>query len=189
MSHADRVRWEEKYARAGHTDAAPSRFVRTHVDLLRGRVLDIAAGAGRNALWLARQGATVHALDIALGGLQRARAAARSEGLAVDCVQVDLEDFLLPDEAYDAVIDVRFLQRSLFEPMKRAVRRGGVVLIETFLIDQQQIGHPNHPDFLLQRGELARAFRDFEILALDEGLFEDDGFPAYLGRLLARRPR
>ncbi len=54
--------------------------------------------------------------------------------------------------------------------------------------DQQQFGHPRNPAFLLERGELADRFGDFEILSYDEGRCETESGPAFLARMLARRP-
>jgi tellurite methyltransferase len=159
-----------------------------HAELIHGRVLDVAAGAGRNALYLARRGNIVEAFDIALTGLRIARAAAAAEGLAVHAVQADLESFPLPRDRYDAAINIRYLQRSLFAPLQCAVKPGGVIVFETFLVDQQAFRHPSNPAFLLQHGELRAAFARCEILVYEEGLFPDPTEPAYLARMIARRP-
>jgi tellurite methyltransferase len=193
----DRQCWEDRYrGRSGgagadaphrHADEAPSDFLVSHADLVQGRVLDVAAGAGRNALFLARRGNVVEAIDISLAGLRLACAAARAEGLRLLAVQADLEVFPLPIDRYDAVINIRYLQRSLFGPLQRALRPGGVIIFETFLLEQQQFCHPRNPAFLLRRGELRAAFSDCEILFYEEGLFQPGSHPAYLARMLARR--
>jgi tellurite methyltransferase len=178
----DRTRWEARYASgAGRDD--PSDFLVAHAALLHGRVLDVAAGAGRNAVFLARRGLRVDALDIALGGLRHAQAAARAAGLDVRPVQCDLQQFPLPRAAYDAAVNIRYLQRSLFEPLQRSVKPGGIIVFETFLIDQQTLGHPRNPAFLLQHGELRAAFARCDIVVYEEGRFHD----AYLARMIARR--
>src|SRR5262249_1922213 len=146
---------------------APAEFLLAHATRCHGRVLDVAAGAGRNAVFLARRGCRVEAIDIAFGGLQRAITAAREEGLQIDAVQADLECFPLPRARYDAVINIRYLQRSLFAPLQNAVKPGGIVVFETFLIDQQAIGHPRNPAYLLQHGELRAAFSGFDIVTYD----------------------
>ncbi len=195
----DRQVWEERYAArrggagTGSTlhelaEDVPSEFLVAHAELLHGRVLDVAAGAGRNALFLARRGCIVEAFDISFAGLRLACAAAKSEGLQLLPVQADLETFPLPTDRYDAALNIRYLQRSLFVPLQRAVRPGGLILFETFLVDQREFCHPRNPAFLLQRGELRVAFSDCEILAYEEGLFRSAvGRPAYLARMLARR--
>lgn len=186
MADGDRIQWETRYAARAST-AQASAFLRTCAPWLRGRVLDVAAGSGRNALWLARNGATVDAIDISHTALRRAQHTAHREGLRLHCLQADLETYRLPADTYDGIVQIRYLQRSLFPSLRQSVRRGGVVLIETFLLDQQRIGHPRRPEFLLRRGELASAFSDFEMIHLEENHVIDDGQPAYLARMLARR--
>jgi tellurite methyltransferase len=188
MPTDERTRWEERYADGGACRDGPSEFLIAHAPLLRGRVLDVAAGSGRNALFLARRGHIVEALDIAHAGLRLARAAARAEGLAVFAVQADLRTYPLPRNRYGAAVNIRYLQRSLFAPLRRAVIPGGLIVFETFLVDQQRLDGPHHPGYLLQRGELKSAFPDCEILRYEEGLVECGAQPAYLARLLARRP-
>jgi SAM-dependent methyltransferase len=186
----ERRTWEARYrSGAGDESRPPSRFLAQVLHRLpRGRALDVACGDGRHALHLARHGWAVDAIDIAHGGLARLCAIARREGLAVRAVQADLEAFPLPRDRYDVAVNVRYLQRSLFAPLKTAVRRGGVIVFETFIRDQQQLGHPRNPAFLLERGELAAHFDDLEILVSEEGRCESESGPAFLARLLARRP-
>ena len=183
----NRKRWEERYAEAGTSRDGPSDFLAAHAALLHGRVLDVAAGAGRNALFLARRGIRVDAFDIALAGLQIAQTAARAEGVEVGLVQADLESFPLPRDCYDAAINIRYLQRSLFAPLQETVKVGGIILFETFLIDQHELGHCRNPAFLLQHGELRAAFSRCDILVYEEGLFESASQAAYLARMVARR--
>ena len=156
--------------------------------LPRGRALDLACGAGRHALYLARRGWIVDAIDFARAGLAAADRQRAARPAAVHAVQADLEQFPLPRDRYDVVVNVRYLQRSLFAALKASVRRGGVVVFETFIRDQQQLGHPRNPAFLLERGELARSSTISRLLVYDEGRFETESGPAFLARMLARRP-
>jgi tellurite methyltransferase len=185
----DRSEWESRYReRPDDGIRPPSRFLVAQRDRLpRGRALDVACGDGRNALDLARHGWTVDAIDFAHAGLARLLALARHGGLSVNAVQADLQQFPLPRDRYDVVVNTRYLQRSLFTALKASVRRGGVVVFETFIRDQQQLGHPRNPAFLLERGELAERFGDFEILVYEEGRCATESEPAFLARMLARR--
>jgi tellurite methyltransferase len=186
---SDRQEWESRYRqRQDDGIRPPSSFLVEHLHRLpAGRALDIATGDGRHALYLARHGWRVEAIDFAHTASARVQMLARRDALPVGVVQADLDNFRLPRERYDVVVNVRYLQRSLFPALKACVRRGGAVVFETFIRDQQQLGHPRNPAFLLERGELAAQFEDFEVLACEEGRFETETGPAFLARLLARR--
>jgi SAM-dependent methyltransferase len=144
-------------SRAEERAAAPSRLLVEHRHLLpAGRALDVACGDGRNALWLARQGFAVDAVDVAFAGLARLAAAARREGLVVRPIQADLEQFPLPSERYAVVVNCRYLQRTLFPALRGAVQPGGVIVFETFLREQARIGHPRNPAFCSRPASCAR---------------------------------
>ena len=185
-----RPQWEQRYdARDAGGTRPPSRFVVEHCgELPRGRALDVASGDGRHACYLARRGWRVDAIDFARAGLAQLVAVARLDGLAVAALQADLETFPLPRRRYDLVVNVRYLQRNLLAALKRALVPGGTIVFETFLRDQQQLGHPKNPAFLLERGELADRFRDFDLLAYREGYSETESGPAFLAQMVARRP-
>jgi len=186
----ERDRWEKRYgARTAEPLSPPSLFLERHLARLPiGRALDVACGDGRNTLHLARRKFAVEAMDIALAGLLRAKREVLREGLSAAFIQADLDDYALPRNRYDVVVNVRYLNRRLLPGLKKSVRDGGMVVFETFLREQAELGHPRNPDFLLERGELARAFSDFELLAYEEGFFQTERDDAYLARLLAQRP-
>jgi SAM-dependent methyltransferase len=84
-------------------------------------------------------------------------------------VQADADAWPFAASAFDLVVQVDFLDRSLFAPLRDSLCRGGLLLIDTFL-DQgrRNLEGPSRPDFLLAAGELPRAFADFELLRYDE---------------------
>lgn len=93
MSLADRERWEERWRRRSHELSGPEPFLLRHLVGLRpGRVLDVACGAGRNALFLARRGFAVTAIDISATALARLAGQARAAGLTVTTRRADLDD-------------------------------------------------------------------------------------------------
>ncbi|MBX3023392.1 class I SAM-dependent methyltransferase [bacterium] len=187
---SDREKWEARYVHAAAAgEHPPSELLTQHRDLLPpGRALDVASGDGRHALWLARQGYAVDAFDLSHAGLLRLLARGRHEHLAIHAIQANLEDFPLPTTRYAVVVNTYYLQRSLFPALRRAVRPGGAIVFETFLREQARIGHPRNPAFLLEPGELRAAFAGFEMLVDEEGCFAGARGPAYLARLIARRP-
>jgi SAM-dependent methyltransferase len=147
--------------------------------------LDLACGAGRNAVYLALCGFEVTAVDILPDALARVNELALHSAVHVNCVQRNLEfPGALDDLRADLVVVVRFLDRALFGPLQRTVRPGGLLVYETFTVDQAESGHPRNPKFLLEPDELRRAFPDLRTILCREGFF--DG--AYLARLVAVAP-
>jgi tellurite methyltransferase len=126
---------------------------------------------GRNALFLAERGFDVVAIDISSVALEEGRKRAREKSLSISWQQADLEQIRLPENSFDFVIDFSYLQRSLIPQLKAALKSGGHVICETYLIDQQAIGHPTNPDYLLAHNELLDHFRDFRVLYYREGKF------------------
>jgi len=157
-----------------HDDGfTPADFLVENVGLLPvGRVLDVAAGNGRNAIYLAGLGFTVEGVDRSEEAVSSALGAARQAGVHIDMRVVDLEiGRPIRKDAYDVIICFNYLQRSLFPQIKEGVRRGGIVVYETFTIDQAQFGRPHNPDFLLKYNELLDMFRDFRCRLYREGVF------------------
>jgi SAM-dependent methyltransferase len=186
----DRAAWESRHSETRRAALGPSSFLARAVHRLpRGRALEVASGSGRNLAFLAEHGFRVEAIDLAHAGLLAARTSIAAVDAQLTAVQADLETFPLPRARYQVVVNVRYLQRSLWPSLKRSLVANGMIVFETFLRDQARIGHPRNPAFLLYRGELVRGFRDFEILDYEEGLFASEGEAAFLARMLARRPK
>lgn len=176
-------------------ERAPASWLLSHADALReaarrGPFLDLACGAGRNALAAARLGARVVGVDRSREQLGCLRAAAAAAALPVLAVQADLERGLaLPvrEGAFAAVLVFRYLHRPLAPAIAAALRPGGLLLYETFTIHQRKISeHPRNPAFLLDPGELPALFPALRRRAYEERLV-DDPAPAAVARLLALR--
>ena len=109
MSEADRDKWDTRFRQGSYQ-------ARTHpTELLvewlphlpRGRALDVACGAGRNALYLAEAGYEVDAIDISSVALDRLRETAQTRGVEVTCIETDLESAELPNQSYDLIVMAR----------------------------------------------------------------------------------
>lgn len=195
MATEDQKHWNEKHAgEHAHDENSPSPLLQEILDsrwwsLQPGRALDIATGKGRNALFLAERGFSVDAMDIAAVALESARKIAAQKGLDVNFIEADLDRADLPGAAYDLIINFNFLERALIPKMKAALKIGGHIVFETFLVDQKVLGHPRNPAYLLGHNELLDLFRDFRALYYREGKMTEGGKEAYRAGLLAQKVR
>jgi tellurite methyltransferase len=162
-------------AHVHHRAGRPSLFLVENIDLLpKGRVLDVATGRGRNAVYLAQQGFEVDGIDISREALDAAGALAVESGVSVTFRLMDLEnDASLPQEAYDVIICFNYLYRPLIPQLKRSLRPGGMLVYETYIVEQALFGRPRNPKHLLQHNELLEFFHDFRCLRYREGILEN----------------
>ncbi len=154
----------------------PASWLLQNSDLLPwgGKALDVACGAGRNALLLAGAGLSVTAVDRDTGVIARLAQVARRLQLPLQAHASDLEmaGADLGEGAYDLVLVIHYLHRPLFPALVRALRPGGLLLYETFTTAQAARGRPTNPDYLLRPGELAQRVSGLEIVRQREGEFE-----------------
>ena len=152
-----------------------SSFLVENINLLpKGRVLDIAMGEGRNAVYLASLGFKVEGIDISEEAIKIAEKTARQSGVDISAHVVDLEEnAYIAKDSYDVIICFNYLQRSLIKHIKAGLRKGGIIVYETYIIDQIHFGKPRNPDFLLKHNELLDMFSDFRCLIYHEGIMEN----------------
>lgn len=199
------ARWDRNYADPDYIfGEAPNEFLRSRSHLLKPgmKALVPGDGEGRNGVWLAGQGLVVTTVDASLNGVEKARRLASTRGVVIDAIQADLEQWDWPESRYDAIVSI-FLhlhpaaRPRLHEAMARALKPGGVLLLEAYTPRQLehrkagvQGGPP--PEMLFTPGILAG---DFAMLRIEE-LGETEttlaegkrhNGPACVVRLVARR--
>ncbi len=149
--------------------AAPSPWVCRFLPLIRamGRVLDLAAGAGRHVEVLLARHYQVVAADRDAGVL-RERFGSDSR---CEIREMDLEEggpWRLGG-GYDGVVVANYLHRPLLPHLVAALAPGGAIIYETFMVGNERFGRPANPDFLLRPGELLSAFAALGIVAFEQG--------------------
>lgn len=142
---------------------------------LEGPVLDLACGEGQNGLYLAGMGLPVILADKNHEALTEARRSAEEQDLKVTFREIDLETGLNPleEEYYRAILVFRYLHRPLIPCLKKGLKRGGILIYETYTDEQPRFGRPLNPDHLLKPKELFDWFRDWPIIHYFEGILED----------------
>ena len=153
-----------------------------------GRALDVACGAGREAVHMSLHGFEVEAWDRDAEALSRANALAARHGVCLRTVTTDLEQETAPvfgEAKYALVVCFRYLHRPLFPLLRDALAPGGHIVYETYREGQERYGRPRRPRFLLRPGELREAFAALELLEYEET--SPEGGPV-MARLHARKP-
>ena len=151
-----------------------------------GVALDVAAGRGRHSIALAEHGLSVIAVDYSQLAMRELAKVVHEQRLAIWPVVADLDNFCVRSGSLDLIVNVNYLDRRLFPEFTRALKPGGLLMVDTFLIDQLALGHPSNPEFMFQHHELETLLPGFEIRRYDEGLRNyPDGSHAWRASALA----
>jgi tellurite methyltransferase len=182
----DADRWNDRYREdKRYSFERPRDFLVDHYSLLpsTGLGFDAAMGLGGNAGFLIERGLSVVGVDISEVGVREAR----KKHPEIMAVVADLHDFYIPPDKFDVILNFYYLQRDLFPVYRQALKKGGLLIIETLTEDMLQIQPDIEPGFLLARGELQEAFSDLEILVYQEGWDGDErGHKRAVAGLIAR---
>jgi SAM-dependent methyltransferase len=163
--------WDERYSAEEFVyGTAPNAYLVSVIDRLpRGRVLCVAEGEGRNAVYLAQCGCEVLAVDASRVGLQKAARLARERGVHIETVVADLADFVIEPQGWDAVVSIFcHLQPQLRETLHRRVveglRPGGVLALEAYRPQQihYATGGPACADMMPSLAQLREELRGLE---------------------------
>ena len=187
----DQKRWDKRFRGEGFAFGKEANsFLKKHITLLpKGKALDLATGEGRNAAFLARHGFEVDAVDISKMGLRKAQKLAKEMGVKIHALAADLDTYQIERGKYDLIINFYFLRRSLIPKIKKGLREGGMVILETYLLEQRKLGTggPKNPKYFLKPNELLQRFKDFGILFYREGIFREGGKKKAIASLIAQK--
>jgi SAM-dependent methyltransferase len=191
VSAAERDKWDARYRDGAYEGRShPTALLATWLPRLpRGRALDVACGAGRNALFLAANGYEVTALDISAVGLDRGRRAAAERGLSVDWHYADLDDpeRALPVGPFDLIVWARYVHKTLMPFLIARLAPGGALLCEQHLTTDEPVAGPTSAGFRLAPRELTSSAAGLHIEYSYEGLVVDpDGRFVALAQLIGR---
>lgn len=197
-TESSREKWERRYREGAYAERVhPTPLVVDWLDLApAGAALDVACGAGRNALYLASLGRAVDGVDLSPTALERARRSAAERGLEARFIEADLDedpDRALPGGPYALILVVRYVHRGLLPSLMRRLVPGGVLIVEEHLDWPEPVIGPSTPAFRMRPNELLRLALDAsnqgdEVRYYREGLVTDpDGRAAALAQLVLRR--
>jgi SAM-dependent methyltransferase len=166
------------------------------------RALAVADGEGRNGVWLAAQGARVHAVDFSPAALDKARKLADERGVTLEAEQADILNWNWPEAEYDLVVAI-FIQfappperERIVAGIRRCLKPGGLLILQGYTPKQIEFatGGPSNPANLYTADLLRGWFGDWDIVHLHEHeSFIGEGSHHHgmsaLIDLVARKPR
>jgi SAM-dependent methyltransferase len=157
----DRIKWNAKYRQHAYPTEV-SGIVKDFYHLASGSTaLDIAAGSGRNSLFLAEQGFCVDAVDVSDAGL--ALFAGRHSAIRPICADLDTSD--IPAGRYDLVVNILYLNRRLFPQIREGLKPGGLLIFESLIEAPGRANDSGHcRDYLLRENELLHAFLSMRVI-------------------------
>jgi SAM-dependent methyltransferase len=189
----ERKLWNQKYSEGSHASLEPDPFLlRAYEDYVKpltrkpGKALDVAAGIGRHALWLAESGWDVTLAEVSDVALALAKGNADRKSLSIRTLTADLSTAsgrkLIGQSRYDLIVVFFYLERALFSALHKALKPGGFLIYKTYTADQLRFsGGPRHPLHLLMHNELLRAFRGLRVLHYRETV-RDKGVAEFVGQ-------
>ncbi|MFU8821322.1 MAG: SAM-dependent methyltransferase [Gammaproteobacteria bacterium] len=156
--------WDERYSADEYVfGKEPNRFLEEHFARMpKGKVLCLAEGEGRNAVFLARQGYEVTAVDASAVGLAKARRLAEEHGVQVRWICADLAGYDPGVDQWDGIVSIFChlspdARRPLHARLPGALKRGGVLLLEAYTPDQlaHRTGGPSNVGWMMTPSDLA----------------------------------
>jgi SAM-dependent methyltransferase len=170
MSLKDKEKWNQKYQTAEYiSGTGPCEWLLENAELLtgKGKALDIACGEGRNTVYAASLGYDAWGVDISEVGISRAEALARENNLTIHTQIADLDHYNIEENTYDLILCFYFLNRCLFEGIRKGLKPGGILIFETFTVDYLKYSGFKR-EWVLEKNELRKAFPELKILDYQE---------------------
>lgn len=150
--------WDQRYSAEEYIyGTEPNDFLASVASKIpKGKVLCLAEGEGRNAVFLAEQGYEVVAVDASAVGLQKAQRLAQERGVSIKTITCDLADFDIEPESWDGVVSIFAhvpppLRLLLHKKVVDGLRPGGVLVLEAYRPQQlrYQTGGPPTAELMM----------------------------------------
>lgn len=167
--------WNQRYNEEGFAyGTEPNEYLKNEYSQIPkgGRVLCLAEGEGRNAVFLATQGYLVTAIDQSPVGLKKANKLASKHGVTISTVVIDLADYDLGIEVWDGIVSISahvpaLLRKNIHSKIVHALKDNGVFILEAYTerqLEMRGIGGPQKKELLMSLDELKIELKDLEFI-------------------------
>lgn len=179
MAIEDKEKWNKKYKNTPELLASrPQSYKLSNViNYAKGlNALDVACGSGRNSIFLANNGFNVTSIDISEVALNSLN---EKNNPKIKTQLVDLDTHKFDENSYDLIIMTNFLDRKAIPKLVNALKKDGVLFIETYMFHEENEKPPSNPDFLLKEGELKNFFDEKKVEIIEYDEFFNESFELY----------
>jgi SAM-dependent methyltransferase len=162
--YEDKERWNKRFVEFPmHENVA--QIVEKYIDTAKvGQALDLACGMGRNTHFLAEKGFLVDAVDFSDYALKKIK-----DSSMIKKIDTDLDKYNITPNKYDVIVNTNYLNRRLVSQMKEALKVGGVLIFESFIVAHGDYKHETmNLDYLLRRNELLHSFIGLDVIYYEE---------------------
>lgn len=156
MSSEKHEKWNQRYKGKLVSEQMPASVLKLNASLLsnQGNALDLASGLGGNAIFLAKRGYQVTAVDCSEVALDKLALFAEHQQLSISTRLLNLETQIIEPNQFDVIVVSYYLQREIFPQLFRLLKQGGLLFYQTFAVATDSDSGPRNPSFRLNKGEL-----------------------------------
>jgi len=187
--HLKEPDWDKRYREGFYSGILEPHelLVKYWHKIPKGYVIDVAMGYGRDANFLASKGYKVIGIEKSKEAVRLFKETFKNPDRDITCVLGDANYLPFKVNSVEAIIVFYFLLRNIIGQLKDILKKGGIIMYETYLRRQNKLDRWRNPEYLLEDGELFGHFKDFEILLYEELIAEKEGKKKAIARLVGRK--
>lgn len=180
------IDWDRRYREGFYNGVldAHNLLKSFYREIRQGVVIDIAMGTGRDAAFLSEKGYRVIGLERSTEAIRVFQERFKAQ---VSCIIGDANLLPFKRDIAEGVIVFYFLIREIMDEIKTILKKGGVLIYETFLKRQNLTGGWRNPRYLLDDGELYSYFSEFELLYYEEVILREGEKDKAIARFVGRK--
>lgn len=184
-----RVEWNRRYKEGFYKGTIePHTLLRRFWNIIPGRlVADIAMGSGRDAIFLVGKGFFVTGLESSVEAINIAKKSLTEKNHLLLPVLGDARYLPYRRNSLDGVIVFYFLQREIIKEIVMLLKKGGILIYETYLERQNAFDRHRNPEYLLKDGELFGHLKELELLLYEEIIENRGGKKKAIARIVGKK--
>ncbi|MEZ9200464.1 class I SAM-dependent methyltransferase [Shewanella sp. 10N.286.54.B9] len=169
--------WDQRYSNSEYAYGTQvNDFLKDNYHVIpQGKILSLGEGEGRNAVFLAKAGFSVTAVDSSIVGLIKAKQLAKLNNVSIETIHADLADYDLGENQWDGIISIfcplpSSIRQRLYSKLHRSLKRGGSFLVEAYTPAQIQrnTGGGKNADVLQTKQTLSSEITQLSMVYLQE---------------------